>query len=228
MPESGAEVEGPDAMRLYRHDDPQHVHAAERLTWLIDGTLLPDAAARIERHVSDCIACAQELARLRSLRTLQRQTEADSRLSRALARAQARIDEMEAIPAPPPSGNRVAAGWAALPAWARTTLLVQAALALGLSGLLLYREPPRYYRTQSEVVLPLAERSQLVAKFDATHPEREIRAVLLAADARIVDGPSPAGLYMLDVKAEDEERVLALLRGSRAIVLAEPAYPPAR
>ena len=53
-------------MRLYRHDDPQHVQTSELLPWFVNGTLDPEEHTRVERHLADCISCKQELARLRA------------------------------------------------------------------------------------------------------------------------------------------------------------------
>lgn len=48
--------------------------------------------------------------------------------------------------------------------------------------------------------------------------EADIREALQAAQARIVDGPSALGLYLLRVKTEQRDAALALLRSRTAVV----------
>jgi hypothetical protein len=62
----------------------------------------------------------------------------------------------------------------------------------------------------------------LVVSFDPATPERELRRILQASGARIVDGPTAAGAYVLDVAAGDAGPTLSSLRAEPAVVLAEP------
>jgi anti-sigma factor RsiW len=210
-------------MRLYRHDDPQHIEAAELLPWLVNGTLEPAELARIERHVVDCIACKQELAHLRSCHQLYQQESADAAASRGLERVQARIDEIESSLGAQRPWRRLAAGWQTLPAWSRVALMTQTALVVGLSLFLLIAPQPHYYHTLGAASPVSSERALVVAIFDSTRSEREIRSLLLSTGARIIDGPSREGAYTLEVSAAEHERVLAHLRAHSAVVFAEPA-----
>jgi DNA-directed RNA polymerase specialized sigma24 family protein len=62
----------------------------------------------------------------------------------------------------------------------------------------------------------------LVVSFDPATPERELRRILQASGARIVDGPTAAGAYVLDVAVGDAGPTLSSLRAEPAVTLAEP------
>ncbi len=62
----------------------------------------------------------------------------------------------------------------------------------------------------------------LVVSFDPATPESELRRILQASGARIVDGPTAAGAYVLDVAAGDAGPNLSSLRAEPAVLLAEP------
>jgi hypothetical protein len=62
----------------------------------------------------------------------------------------------------------------------------------------------------------------LVVGFDPATPERELRRILQASGARIVDGPTAGGAYVLAVKEPELALVLHGLRAEAAVTLAEP------
>ena len=55
--------------------------------------------------------------------------------------------------------------------------------------------------------------------------EQQMRVVLTANDARLVDGPTAAGAYVLRVEDARRDEALQRLRQSGQIVLAEPIEP---
>src|SRR3954469_25339146 len=200
-------------MRLYRHDDPQHVQTSELLPWFVNGTLDPEEHARVERHLADCISCKQELARLRAWQQQYRNEGEDAGANRGLARVQARIEEIESGIAAQRGWRRMAASWNAAAVWLRVALLAQTALLAGLITVLLLKPVPQ--------PAPAAP-AYLLTVFDPTRTEHEIRALLLTTGARIVDGPSAEGAYTLEVSAGQGPQVLERLRANSAIKRTEP------
>src|SRR4051812_26542775 len=79
-------------MRFFHFDDPVHQEVAELLPWLANDTLAGIERARVERHVSECIACRGELEQLRALRHAIAADELDSSSTRAFAQLKARIE----------------------------------------------------------------------------------------------------------------------------------------
>ena len=53
-------------------------------------------------------------------------------------------------------------------------------------------------------------------------PEKRLREILQASDARLVDGPTVADAYLLHVPAPDRNIALERLRRRAEVVLAEP------
>lgn len=103
----------------------------------------------------------------------------------------------------------------------RRTLRPALALAAGL--ILIFQAVVLLQPSDDGARLAGAARADLQVSFVAKATEAEIRALLHRVDARIVDGPSAAGLYrlQLDARPEDEAawtRVLEALRGEPDVV----------
>lgn len=139
---------------------------------------------------------------------------------------------------------------ARLPPAVRWALALQAAavlaLAVGFAYLLatrgaapsdaLSRQPPAAgaearaaaepaYRTLAAPAAPAAGEGLAVRTvFSPTASEEELRRLLLAAGARFAGGPSPAGVYTLEIAGDEAATAaaLALLRGDPRVELAEP------
>jgi hypothetical protein len=91
---------------------------------------------------------------------------------------------------------------------------------------------PSTFRTLAAPPPPAAGEGLAVrAVFSPTASEEELRRLLLAAGARFAGGPSPAGVYTLEVAGDPEEAAAALarLRRDPRVELAEPVVvrPPA-
>ena len=52
--------------------------------------------------------------------------------------------------------------------------------------------------------------------------ERDLRAALNRAGAKLVDGPTASGAYVVELSASQRAAALEHLRASRHVVLAEP------
>ena len=61
----------------------------------------------------------------------------------------------------------------------------------------------------------------LIVVFDPATTEAELRRILREADARLVDGPTRANAYVLDVPAERRDVALRALRSERSVLLVE-------
>lgn len=88
------------------------------------------------------------------------------------------------------------------------------------------------YRTLAAPAAPVAGEGLAVrAVFSPTASEEELRRLLLAAGARFAAGPSPAGVYTLEIGGDREQALAALarLRRDPRVELAEPVVvrPPA-
>ena len=109
----------------------------------------------------------------------------------------------------------------------RGTLLVQSALIL-IAAVLLLRAPlpdraPRFETLSDAPALgiadPAAARLRVVFAPDA--PVSHVSALLYSAGARVVGGPSSAGVYTIDVPAAASGPVLERLRADGQVRFAE-------
>lgn len=205
--------------------DPHH-EALRLLPWRLNGTLDADECAFVDGHVRDCARCRSELDALRIVQeTCLRE---DEGTPPAFARLRARI-EAGAGPAPadPPrwSWRRLRAGWGEAPAWLRAAACVQAALLVAVALAWPAREPaPRPYRTLGNgafagVAAPSEATLLLVLAPDVD--QAQTRRLLRASGARIVDGPSDVGAYVVAVDAKRASASRDALRAAPGVQMVE-------
>ncbi len=183
-------------------------HPIELLPWLVNGTLDEVEQAQVQRHVNACPACRRQVEFLSELRAgVKDRAPADAgdlglqRLMRSV-RAQ--------------RGRRA-------PRW-----MVPAAAAAGLllvvqSLMLMHLQTERQggYEPLSGAAGP--DGAWLV-EFAPQATEASIRALLRQAGARIVDGPSAAGLYRIELEdtapgRADPAKVMESLRAQTQVIL---------
>jgi hypothetical protein len=70
-----------------------------------------------------------------------------------------------------------------------------------------------------------AAAGDLVVVFDPATAEADVRRILRGAGARIVDGPTRANAYVLEVAPGQTERAAQALKAERAAVLVERLGP---
>jgi hypothetical protein len=209
-------------LRLFRFDDPEHGEATKLLPWLVNGTLGSVERAKVERHLAQCAACTHELEHLRVLQAYIARDDGDPLLTHGLARIRARLD-MEAATGPRRSLQWIARQWGRTSPWVRGAVLTQAAVLGLLMAILLSWPAPQYYSTLGTTPVRQSKDTEFVVVFNDKLSEREIRILVLRLHARIVDGPSPAGAYTLQVTQGDRLAVLAALRQNSSVIFAEPA-----
>jgi anti-sigma factor RsiW len=202
-------------LRGSAHDEVQQL-----LPWLVNGTLAPEEVAVVEGHLAECAECRAEL-------------QAERQLADAFASLPVDVDASwtsmeQRLDAEPPVVIRPAAWWRRkVPvAWAvASPLAAAAAMALLFLNVTPTQPVSQEYRALGT---PAATRSaNVVVLFEANSREKDMRAALDAADARLVDGPTETGAYLLLVDGARRDRALKSLRDSNAIALAEPIDGPA-
>jgi hypothetical protein len=104
--------------------------------------------------------------------------------------------------------------------------ILQGMVLAGLFGLVVWivrPEPREQFRTLSapEDVRP-ATGAWLYLIVEPDLPAEELQRLIQAAGCRIVDGPTPAGVFTLEAEPGELEQALARLRGSPGVLLAEP------
>ena len=216
--------------------------AATLLPWYVNGTLAPEERRGVEDHLSVCGVCADELVTLLKIQSVLRRELADApepsaalweEVKRQIADAPAATDRS----APRTGGQQDRSTWAWLgdlvrpalrPGWALAALILIAAQAAIIVGLVT-RWPsggtPGYKTLTGPTTpgQPSDPRVRLRVAFVEQAPERAIRIVLEEVRATIVDGPSAAGFYLIDVPllngaGRSRDQVLRALRGRSEVI----------
>ena len=186
------------------------------LPWYVNGTLDATEAALFEAHLAQCEECRADLAANRALR--------EAYAEAPVTAEPVRASPLERLPLTRkartarwrrPLQRRVGLGWA---------LAGQAAVAATVAAAFLAFQAPappahRYNLLGADAA---AQHGNVIVLFAPDTAERDLRAALEAHEARLVDGPTASGAYVLRVADDARPAALENLRALPQIVLAEP------
>jgi hypothetical protein len=101
---------------------------------------------------------------------------------------------------------------------------VAAGIALGAIA---FRDTgqPAVYRTLGAPGAAARAGGSLVLVFDPSTPENEMRRILREVEARVVNGPTEANAYIVDVPAGRRQAALRALRSEHSVVFVEQLAP---
>jgi anti-sigma factor RsiW len=206
---------------IIRLRNSPHDEAQELLPWLVNGTLDREETERVEAHLAECAECRAELEAERRLASAVASTALDC--DSGWEAMQRRLEgEPAARPAPPPLWRRrIPVGWAVA-----SPLAVAAALALIFVNVTPRQPVQGEYRALGAA--PVAQPANVVVQFAPATKLADMQGALQLVDARLVDGPTATGAYLLHVDQNKRELALKELRDNKAIALAEPIDQPAR
>ena len=204
--------------RVLHFESPDHREIDRLLPWYASGAIEPDQRDRVDAHLAECVRCQRELEWLQSLPfdadALPAETEAD--IEQALQRLRGRLDAG--------AGQRVRLslhnahrGWRRAPVWTRWALAAQVALCCGLVAALLTQHTDAPYHTLGAANPDSAAEARLAVVFDPSISLVRVNALLQASGARIVDGPTATGAYVLAAPRADADKALARLRADRGV-----------
>lgn len=218
-----------------------HERVWSLLPWYVNGTLPHRERERVEEHLETCLRCQEEeRACRRTAETVQSAGEvAPTPHPVQFQRVLARVEESERLERMPqgPRGRLpfpFRAMLAATPRPLRGALAAQVAIIILLAGVLIWQKlhpgpqsvpAPAVYRTLSDAPSARGPVLRLRVMFSPQATERQIRELLLDVRGEITGGPSPLGVYTVDVPAgrDSLQAVLARLRSESQVMLAEPA-----
>jgi len=228
-----------------RHTEQEETCAHEAMAlvpWYVNGTLGLEERRGVEDHLATCALCPDERVTLLKIQVALRRELAEApepsaalwqKVRGRIAESPVVADQTQAADVRPP--GRSAWAWlsnllgpALRPGWALGALgviVIQAVLILGLAT----RGPwwgGGEYRTLTGPTTPghVGEpRVRLRIAFREETPEQAIRAVLGEMKATIIDGPSAAGFYLIEMpldggSLQTPDAALRALR-SRATVI---------
>lgn len=212
------------------------VHPEEALLpWYVNGTLREDERRQVDQHLSSCAACRAELDELAQLNV--QLSEVYAGQSHPSTQVQGTVlaqvtREASAKRAKPGTGAQRPKGlvdWFQslfAPRWAPALVVT---LLVAQLGLLLWSMSRPILSDQVTTRGLGSPTVRLRVVFLETVPERQIRALIQDSHGRIVDGPTPDGVYIMEVPARDQAAVqkkIDVLRSqTETIRTVEPVTP---
>jgi hypothetical protein len=204
---------------LARPEPAVHQAVQQLLPWLLAGTLDSAELAMTQRHLQSCAQCQADLAWQRRLRAAAPAPDAAFDADRGFAQLLPRMG-------PQISFSRVGVldRWrktaAANSAWLKWTAAAQLA-AIGVLSVMLARHgyDDAGYRAMGGAG---GGAGNAVVVFRPDTLEREMRRILQASGARVVDGPTVTDAYVLALPASQAPAALARMRMETAVTLAQP------
>lgn len=198
------------------------------LPWL-DGGHLDDAeAARVNAHLGACARCQADLAwqrRLRSVADGAPVTASIGDADRGWGALRGQLDAEAAAgrgrpvkPLPAMQRGRPR-GWSGWSAW-RWVMALQSAVIVGLAALVVVMLPREdAYRTLGGPAR--SSEASIVVVFRPDASELQIRQALRDSDARLVDGPTATGAYLLSAAPARHAAAIERLKRQGAVLRVE-------
>ena len=186
-----------------------HEQAQMLLPWRVNGTLEPGEAALLEAHLAECEECREDLAAELAMRRLYAAMPVEGVPERSLPVLPGNVSPLRNL------RQRLSTRWGrAVPA------AMAAAAAVALIVVLAPSEPEGEFRLLGS---DAAEQTgNAIVLFSPDTAQRDMRAALERAGARLVDGPTASGAYIVRVPETARDTALAELRELPHVVLAEP------
>lgn len=183
--------------------EPGCAQVQELLPWLVSGGLPPAEEAQARAHIANCPSCHGEL-------------EVEERLREAVSDLPTQTDiawrafRSKLEPARAARSSRTWVGWA-----------IAAQFLLLVGGAALFSAPrPAAYHALGAGAAPSG--ANMLVMFRPETSEAGMRALLRAAHARVVDGPTETGAYLLAAPTAERAQALAALGASPDITVAQP------
>lgn len=197
----------------------QHEQIERLLPWYVTGQIDSADRAKIDAHLPDCTRCQAELQSERKLSAAVQDLPLEMELGWAKLRA--RLD------VPPPyarrRGERLSGALRrAVARPGKTGWMIAAQAAVVVAAVMVTAPPhqPALYRTLGSA--PAAAPGNVIVIFRPDATERDLRDALVATGARLTDGPTAAGAYVLRVPQAERSAALTRLRRRPDVVLAQP------
>jgi hypothetical protein len=197
----------------------QHRDAQEALPWYVTEQLDAVERAKIDEHLITCAACRRDLETERELAaqivTLPINAdagwEAVQRQMHGRSKSDSRRLLLPALKDLLFQPTRV--GWVIA---AQVLVMIVAGSA--------YMTLPRHSAAEYHALStpPAPRTGNVIAMFRPEVSEQQLRSMLLAHDASIVDGPTASGAYILKVPDDERTKTLAEFQQSKDLMLAQP------
>jgi putative zinc finger protein/fervidolysin-like protein len=203
--------------RVLQIDPAAHKVADVLLPWLVNGTLEGDERAFVEQHLAACPRCQREAEWLRDFHAACGAGESSEEASAAFRSLKRKLDARPDVRL----ADRLRS-WISDSGWTRWVIAAEFAMIAVLGAALFAGVgEPSIYRTLGAGPSTSMTTGALVVVFDPATPEGDLRRILRDVDARVVDGPTQANAYVLEVQQSRREQALRELKSNPAVVLVQ-------
>lgn len=211
-----------------------HEPVWELLPWYVNGTLSAHEAALVEGHLPHCAACQQEAKRCGNLAAVAKSTSAEEEVwapsSRHFAQILSRVEATDT--AAGATADWRTPDWRSLVQKLRSWVLdtprpvqwgfaLQAVLIVALASALVLETattPTQYYETLSRAPQQTtSDRARLRMVFAEDITGGELRDLLQEIEGTMVHGPSPQGVYTVELALPASERERAKAVEAKAV-----------
>jgi hypothetical protein len=200
--------------RLFNLGLSAHQRVQDLLPWYVMESLDPQDRAFVDEHLAACLICQRDVEWHCELRAAHDDAVPAFDVERALTSMKAAVAVTGAEQRPPRTRT-----WAPWIGWA---LAAQVAIVACFVAATKLPEPasPAIYRALGHAGTNDAP-SRLLVVFAPQVTEEEMRRILHASGARIVDGPTSTDAYVLAVPPPRAHAALLALRAERSVALVE-------
>jgi len=197
-------------------DDQPHDQAEVLLPWYATGQLEPADRLLVERHLSSCAECREQLTLERRL--IQEFRGFAPEVDAGWARLRRRMEPRPKRRRDPSRSTPRRFNFIRHPAVAAFAAAQLAVLVIGV-GWLMTLSRPTYHALGSGAAPASAD---VIIIFRPNASVQDLRRVLRAADASIVEGPTDADAYLLHVAPPQRSQALARLQANPNVQMAQP------
>ncbi len=209
----------------------QHLETQSLLPWYVSRRLDASECARVEAHLAECPECRADAVSERRLAaewaSIPVETEANwLRLRERLIRDDAERARAATFPRFAEIVRHAlerGRSWFPTMGWALAVGQGIALVAFAMS--VRAPTPSPLYHALGAAQAP--SNGNVLVMFDPAVSERRFRDAILANHARIVDGPTATGAWVLHVPADERAAILVGLRARPDVALAQPIDPGA-
>ncbi len=194
------------------NDTVEHDEVQQLLPWFINQQLAPGQREQVNAHLRHCADCRADVGEEQLIRLNEPPLQGGLDAERALARLMPRLEpQVPAVKAVVPAPRRSWMAWA---------LAGQGALIAALLVVILpMAEAPADYRALSGAKAGVA--GNVVVVFRPEARLDTVQRILQASGARMVDGPTSTGAYVLQVPEAQQAKAIAELKADAGVELVE-------
>ncbi len=207
--------------------DTTHKTVQELLPWFVTETLEGEQLSMVQEHIRGCAQCQSDIAWQRKFQTVYLPSDATPDMDKAFAHLSARLD-MPSNTLHPARKPGVLAKIQSLFSrehmhWMPWALAAQCAIIFGFVFQLV--SPSAVAPAYHVLGASNAGGGNIVVMFRPEAREADLRRILHASDARVVDGPTVTDAYLLSVPDASLAQAVKQLRSDPAVMLVEPLSP---